>query len=80
MFDFQTLREMDDKSRKEVLYEHFNYVLWLDAAGHYDLEIVANNCAAYYMVEHRLTAAEVDRYRKSGKRFIESLANKYRSG
>jgi len=70
---------MSDESRKEILYDHFNYVLWLDQAGNYDLEIVANNSAAYYMVEHRLTPDEVKRYRKSGKRFVESLANKYRS-
>jgi hypothetical protein len=70
---------MANESRKEILYDHFNYVLWLDDAGNYDLEIIANNSAAYYTIGHRLTSEEADRFRKSGKRFIEGLANKYRS-
>ena len=71
---------MVDKSRKELLYDHFNYSLYVDDLGNYDLEIVANHSAFYYLVDHRLTAEEVEKYKKRGKKFIDSLANKYRYG
>jgi hypothetical protein len=69
---------MEEKAKKQVLHEDFNYWLWLDAEGNYDLEILANHSAFYYMVEHRLTTEETQQYRKRGKKFIDALANKYR--
>lgn len=69
---------MDEQAKTQLLYDHFNYILSMDAQGNYDLEIVANHSAAYYMVKHRLTGEEVRLYKQRGKTFIDDLANRYR--
>ncbi len=69
---------MSDKSKKQLLYDHFNYILSLDEEGNYDLEVLANHSAAYYLVEHRLSVEEIHEYKKLGKAYIETLANTYR--
>jgi phage gp36-like protein len=71
---------MSEKPRTELLYDHFNYILFLEDERDYVLEVVANNSAAYYLVEHRLTDEEIQTYKQRGKKFIDVLANKYRYG
>lgn len=71
---------MNDKPKKQLLYDHFNYDLSVDEEGNDDLEVIANHSAFYYTVDHRLTDEEVQKYKKRGKKFIDALANKCRYG
>lgn len=64
---------------KEVLYDHFNYVL-SEKNGRYEMVILANVSAVYYTKVHILTEDEVKKFKEHGKDFIDSLADKYRHG
>lgn len=70
---------MGIESRKELAYDHFNYVLFVDDEGNYDFQVIGNNSAAYYTIDYRLTPDEIQKYHKRGKKFLGSLANRCRS-
>ncbi|MBI3832084.1 MAG: hypothetical protein HY291_21360 [Planctomycetes bacterium] len=73
------IKPAEGRKLKEVLYDHFNYKLYECEDGSYELEIVANKSAAYYIYAHVLTDGETSLYKKRGKKYIDALANKYRN-
>ena len=56
--------------------EHFFYQLHERANGVLHLEVITNQSAFYFTVERDLTPEEAARYRKSGKKCLEAIANR----
>jgi hypothetical protein len=66
------------EDRQEILYDEYNYFLYRSAAGEYQLEVLANQSAFYFLIAHVLTDDEVAAWKRRGKRSLNSLANRIR--